>query len=239
MIETFTYLSSPLKPLGVYALKLPEIQIPESIIYREIRKNVNFDIPTTVDGHKLIFCSEPDEAEEYAKLLKGTFENIISETDQGNQESVPVLLNTPSKEDLNPLENFSPYRKLVFEATRRNLALRGIKSVRVKRGNLSYLIDKETFNLGNLEVEAGLYLSLRTSQFLLGGRLILTFDTFYRTFSKLNDDDFAKMRKKYVILCKSRYEKTINGIAEGFEDVNRFSIRISDQLIQFDRVVLR
>ena len=117
MIETFTYISSELKPLKAHALDISAFGMKEFQVYPFLRKHPNTEIPATAYKGQVIYCSTEDTALNYAQELLKMMSNNSGVTNHYNLKDVLF-----TETSLDPSKEFHPYKKLIFEALRRDIS---------------------------------------------------------------------------------------------------------------------
>jgi hypothetical protein len=233
MIETFTYISSELKPLKAHALDISAFGMKEFQVYPFLRKHPSTDIPATVYEGQVIYCSNEDFALSYAKEL---LKMITDRSDYINQYNAKDVLFTETS--LDPNREFYPYKKLVFEALRRGISkVANQHSYRLKHGKLSISIGTKSIKVKQKNISMEEYLNVRGFNSNIGTRMLLVMDLMHHI-PWVNDPSIYETAKsKTVIECGQRYLDVSSAIKAYFGNLDRLDTYLDDeQIISFSRI---
>lgn len=235
MIETFTYISSELKPLKVHALDISALGMKEFQIYPFLRKHPSTEIPATAYKGQVIYCSTEDTALSYAQELLKMMSDRPDETNHYDPKEASF-----TETSIDPSTDFQPYKKLIFEALRRDISkVANQQSYRLKYGKLSISIGKKNtlVKLKNISLEE--YLNVRGFNSNLGNKMLLVMDVVHFIPWVGDSSTYEAARKETVINCGQRYLDTSYAIKTYFGDLDRLGTSLGDeQNISFSRIEL-
>lgn len=233
MIETFTYISSELKPLKVHALDISHYGMKEFQVYPFLRKYPSSEIIATAYKGQVIYCSTEDTAICYAQELLKMMSERSDETNHNDPEDVPL-----TETIIDPTRDFQPYKKLIFEALRRDVSKVAIQqSYRLKKGKLSILISKKNTKVKLRDILFEEYLNVRGFNSNLGNRMLLVMDVVHYIPWVGDTSTYEAARKETVIECGQRYLDVSYAIKTYFGNLDRLETSLCDvQNISFSRI---
>ncbi|MEM0136096.1 MAG: hypothetical protein QXU18_12880, partial [Thermoplasmatales archaeon] len=231
MIETFAYISSELKPLRVHVLDISFSGLKEFEVYPFLRKHPDSEIPATAYKGQVIYCSSDSDASNYARKLTSLLTDI-SDGNNGLSSNVSSKQNDIllTEKYLDPEKDFRPYKKLIFEALRRDISRKvNRSSFRLKHGLLSISIATKNIMVDRNNIPIEEHLSIRGFNSNLGSRMLLVMDVAHHI-PWLGDEEVYKAAKeKTVISCGERYADTSYAIKTYFGDLNRLNISLDNE----------